>query len=135
MTVLLTGDPNSSLATLIIYYVGPMVVLYHVIYDIFILFGLIRKRTAQIISIILTLMIGRLGGFKMFVDLMMKAVSPNWQNGGFFFAIAITLILAILTWILGHFAIGYRAGKNVARMVHGEKELGMIGEELERHNE
>jgi len=132
MNVLFTGDPKSSLATLILYYVLPMLVLYHIIYDIFILFGLFRKKTVQVISIVMTLIIGRFGGFKMLVELIRSLVTPNWKSGGFFFAIMLTLIVAIFTWVFGHFVLGYKASKNVNRIVHGEKEMGMIGEELEK---
>ena len=136
MTVLLTGDPNSSLVTLVIYYVGPILVLYNLIFDIVYLFGFFSKRTAQVVSIVFAFMIGRFGGFRTLVGFLMNAtkfpVLSETGGGEYVMAMMVILVIGIATWIFGHFAIGYMAAKNVGKIVRGEREMRMIGDSLEK---
>ncbi len=118
-------------------YILPFLLVFVILEDFLYLMGFFRKRTAQVISIILSLFAARFGVYYQLVQLIGTFLgSPESGPGVFIPLLTFMFILMFIWWVLGHILWGFGFAMAVNRSTKTVNEaigaMSEIGKRLER---
>lgn len=118
--------PQSDFAQLLLFYVIPIAGLSSILKDVFLLFGLFRRKTAMWMGVLLALMGARVGVYVGFV-VTIGSVFGGFVTGMF----GLLMLIVIMGYLLSHVMLGYRHAIDSSKLGTGQEYLQQIGEHVE----
>ncbi len=113
---LLFGTTGAPIQEVIFIYILPFLLIYFTFYDFIWLMGFFRKRTAQVISLILALFGAHFGVYKQVVELIGVLIGTGTSGSGIWIPmLTFVFIIMALWWVIGQFLWGYKFATAIAK--------------------